>query len=161
MIMIIEKTERRRIFNISAIWWMSGSDESIGGGAGPGDDARKLLPLAGRTILVVEDEFFVGLEVVQTLEASGADVIGPARSLDEAESLAADSHIDMAVLDVDLEGQYSFELALKLQQRGVRVVFATAHADDTSLFRGPAATIPRVGKPTTERSLLRALLPLS
>src|SRR3546814_12058142 len=62
------------------------------------------------------------------------------------------------LLDVDLDGHYSFDLALDLQRRGIRVVFATAHADDGSLFRGQVASIPRIGKPTTARALLPALL---
>lgn len=115
-------------------------------------------PLTGRKVLVVEDEFFVGLEIAQTLEAAGAEVIGPALSLADAEKLVQDN-IDMAVLDVNMNGEYAIALAIQLKRRGVRTVFATAHIDDVSLFEGEAATIPRLSKPTSARALLRALLP--
>ncbi|ABS63637.1 response regulator receiver protein [Parvibaculum lavamentivorans DS-1] len=159
--MIVEKLNRRRTFKMNVLWWMTGLDGGSKGGAGGEKAPSPGLPLSGKTVLVVEDEFFVGLEIAQTLEAAGADVIGPARSVEEAEELLGGGTLDMAVLDVDLDGQYSFDLALALQQRGARVVFATAHADDSGLFRGPIAAIPRIGKPTTARALLRTLLPLS
>lgn len=159
--MFAGSTFRRRTFEIVALWWLGGKGEDAAAPDGKEGSANVGLPLAGHTVLVVEDEFFVGLEIAQTLEAAGAEIVGPARSLGEALEYAADDTIDMAVLDVDLDGEYSFDLARSLIERGVRVVFATAHADDSSLFQGDTAEIPRLGKPTTARALLRALLPLS
>lgn len=159
--MFAEKTFRRRTFDIVALWWLSGTDGDATGQGSKESPANFGLPLAGHTVLVVEDEFFVGLEIAQTLEAAGAEIVGPARNLSEAAEFSAGSGIDMAVLDVDLGGQYSFDLARELRRRGVRVVFATAHADDASLFEDDIADIPRLGKPMTARALLRALLPLS
>lgn len=160
--MIVETQIGQRMFASAPLWRLNGKDGK-GGNAEPGgrpghapDDAR---PLAGRSILVVEDEFFVGLEIVQTLEAAGADVTGPIRSLKDAEDIVAENSFDMAVLDVNLDGKYALNLALDLRRRGTRVVFATAHADDTHLFQGEAAAIPRLSKPTRARTLIRALLP--
>lgn len=158
--MIVEKASHRT-FTMKVLWWLSGTDGGADGTTGGDESPRGGLPLTGKTVLVVEDEFFVGLEIAQTLEAAGAEIVGPARTLEEAEELGGDGALDMAVLDVDLDGHYSFDLALDLQRRGIRVVFATAHADDNGLFRGQVASIPRIGKPTTARALLRALLPLS
>src|SRR5690606_32255468 len=152
---------RRRIVAIVPLWWMSGSAGGAGSDTGGNPGARSGLPLAGRTILVAEDEFFVGIELAQTLEAAGADIVGPAWSLGEAERLAAESGIDMAVLDVNLDGDYALDLAVELRKKGIRVVFATAHADDDSIFGGETADIPRLSKPTSARALLRALLPSS
>ncbi|MEQ8268958.1 MAG: response regulator [Parvibaculum sp.] len=159
--MFAERTFRRRTFEIAALWWLGGTGEDAAAWDGNEGSANAGLPLAGHTVLVVEDEFFVGLEIAQTLETAGAKIVGPARTLSEALEYAADDAIDMAVLDVDLDGEYSFDLARSLRGRGVRVVFATAHADDSSLFHADTAEIPRLGKPTTARALLRALLPLS
>lgn len=149
----------KRIISIAPLWWLASIDD----GAGRGEGARGVpaggLPLAGRKVLVVEDEFFVGMELAQMLESAGAEILGPAWSLADAKNLAADEEIDMAVVDVNLNGEYSIDLAIELQQRGIRVAFATAYADDTRLFRGEAASIPRLSKPTSTRALLRALLP--
>lgn len=147
-----------RIISIVPLWWLSGT---VGGGgvSGSGSGPERSLPLAGRKVLVVEDEFFVGMELAQTLEAAGADIAGPAWSLADAEHLAAEGGIDMAVVDVNLNGEYSLDFAVGLRKAGVHVVFATAHADDTHLFRGEAGNIPRLSKPTSARALLRMLLP--
>ncbi|MEQ8378917.1 response regulator [Parvibaculum sp.] len=140
---------------------MMGAGGNTGRPKGVHAGAQDELPLAGRTVLVAEDEFFVGIELAQTLEEAGADIIGPAWSLTEAEKLSEETSLDMAVLDVNLNGDYALDLAVALKNKGVRVVFATAHADDDHLFRGAAADIPRLGKPTSARALLRALRPLS
>lgn len=138
--------------------WFSNSTHRSDGMSGDGEGERDSAPLAGQKVLVVEDEFFVGLEIAHTLEAAGAEIIGPAWSLADAEKLA-DAPIDMAVLDVNMNGEYAIDLAVQLKRKGVRTVFATAHIDDDALFQGEAATIPRLSKPTTARALLRALVP--
>jgi len=152
---------RNRIVRIAPLWWMMGLGSDTDRPASGNGERRGELPLAGRTVLVAEDEFFVGIELAHTLEAAGADIVGPAWSLEEAEKLGEETPLDMAVLDVNLNGDYALELAVALKNRGVRVVFATAHADDDRLFRGAAADIPRLSKPTSARALLRALLPFS
>jgi len=138
--------------------WFSNGPRQPDGMSGDNDGRHGAAPLAGRKVLVVEDEFFVGLEIAHTLEAAGAEIIGPAWSLADAEKLA-DTPIDMAVLDVNMNGEYAIDLAVQLKRKGVRTVFATAHIDDDALFQGEAATIPRLSKPTTARALLRALVP--
>lgn len=152
----------RRIFSIGPLWWHASTNDGEGQGEGAKGSSgvpHGGLPLSGRKIIVIEDEFFVGIELAQMLESAGAEILGPAWSLSDAEELAANEEIDMAVVDVNLNGEYSIDFALELQKRGVRVVFATAYADDARLFAGPAASIPRLSKPTSARALLRALLP--
>ena len=102
--MIVEKTSHRT-FTMKVLWWLSGIDGGSGDTAGGGESPRGGLPLAGKTVLVVEDEFFVGLEIAQTLEAAGAEIVGPARTIEEAAELMSDGTPDMAVLDVDLDGR--------------------------------------------------------
>lgn len=142
-------------------WRLAAASGTPEGAAGPGGAPNAAKPLAGKRVLVVEDEFFVGLEIAETLEAAGAEVAGPAPTLGDAERLAAEGGIDMAVLDVNLNGQYAIDLGIELKRQGVRVIFATAYVDDVMMFPGEAATIPRLGKPTSARALLRALLPVS
>ena len=62
--------------------------------------------LAGRRILVVEDEFLLALDMETHLEAAGAEVVGPVPSLgDAALLLAIAPRLDGAVLDVNLGGE--------------------------------------------------------
>ncbi len=143
------------------VWRFAASSGNPDSAAGQDRSAGTPKPLAGKHVLVVEDEFFVGLEIAETLEAAGATIAGPAWTLADAESLAAQGGIDMAVLDANLNGQYAIDLGIELGRQGVRVVFATAHVDDTMMFQGEAASIPRIGKPASARALIRALLPAS
>lgn len=147
----------RRILNIAPLWWLASINDGEGASEGPEGMAPRALPLANRKVMVVEDEFFVGLELSQMLESAGAEIIGPAWSLEEARSLAQADELDMAVIDVNLNGEYAIDFAVELRKRGVRVVFATAYADDARFFSGEASTIPRLSKPTSTRALLRAL----
>src|SRR3954468_13230999 len=87
----------------------------------------------GRRILVVEDDYLVVEEMVQELQASGADVVGPIANLPKAfERLEKVPDISGAVLDINLQGEEVYPLADELTRRGIPFVFATAY-DETAL----------------------------
>ncbi|MCQ8184203.1 hypothetical protein [Parvularcula maris] len=98
----------------------------------PQDSGRTTTPppLAGRKILLVEDEFLIGLDLCENLENCGGDVL-MAASLDEGFSkLTTDKgQIDAALLDVNLGGLTVFPLANMLQEQGVPLVFHSGHAE--------------------------------
>jgi PAS domain S-box-containing protein len=87
--------------------------------------------LAGRCVLLVEDELLVAMELEEVLHGLECEVLGPVGTLEEAMSLAQAEagRIDAAVLDVNLAGRPSFPLADLLAVRGVPVVFATGYGD--------------------------------
>ena len=87
--------------------------------------------LAGRRILLVEDEPLVALDVEEALRSLGCQVIGPAATLAEAMRLAegAVPLPDAAVLDVNLGGQAAFPVADLLVRQNVPVVFATGYSE--------------------------------
>ncbi|MDP9423810.1 MAG: response regulator [Pseudomonadota bacterium] len=87
--------------------------------------------LAGRNVLVVEDEFLIADDLAAVLRGAGAEVIGPAASLPSAIRLAGDSQrIDAAVLDIHLDGVTVFPLADELRTRNVPMLFLTGYGDD-------------------------------
>ena len=88
------------------------------------DDAER--KLAGRRVLVVEDEFFLADDLSRGLEANGAEVLGPANTLGRADALL-DGGVDLAVLDVNVKGQLVFPLADELRRRAVPFVFTTGY----------------------------------
>lgn len=82
----------------------------------------------GRTLLVVEDETLVALQVSELMEIAGWSIIGPASSLNEAQALIADGHrIDAAVLDINLDGTPVYPLADTLRERGIPILFCTGY----------------------------------
>lgn len=86
-----------------------------------------MVPLNGKTILVVEDEVIVAMMVEDMLLELGASVVGPVATVELALRLVAEHRIDAALLDVNLNGQRSYPIADELRQRGIPFVFATGY----------------------------------
>jgi DNA-binding response OmpR family regulator len=83
--------------------------------------------LAGRRILVLEDEYFLADDLAEALRSAGAEVIGPAAGADEAMAMIAAAAPDLAVLDINIKGEMSFVVADELARRGLPFVFATGY----------------------------------
>ena len=85
-------------------------------------------PLSGRRILVVEDEYFLAEDIVESLKEMGAHIVGPVGELEEATNLVnGDIAIDAAVVDVNLRNELAFPLARILRARIVPFVFSTGY----------------------------------
>jgi CheY-like chemotaxis protein len=80
-----------------------------------------------RRILIVEDEVMIAMLMEDMLTDLGYEVVGPAMRLEEGLELATSAALDMAVLDVNLNGQRSTPIAEVLAMRGVPFVFATGY----------------------------------
>lgn len=78
-------------------------------------------------ILIVEDSSLVILEMVAMLELLSWTVVGPATRLDEAIRLASTETFDAALLDVNLDGKMSWEVAGILKDRGIPFAFSTGY----------------------------------
>jgi DNA-binding response OmpR family regulator len=87
--------------------------------------------IAGRRVLVVEDEGIAALALCDVLELAGVEVLGPAATVAKAKEIALASDMDAALLDVNLSGQLSFEVASILRDRGVPIVFLTGYRTDS------------------------------
>jgi light-regulated signal transduction histidine kinase (bacteriophytochrome) len=78
-------------------------------------------------ILVVEDSFFVVALLEKIFEGLGWHPVGPATRLADALLLASSGDFDAALLDVNLNGEMSWEVARVLTERGVPFVFSTGY----------------------------------
>ncbi len=78
-------------------------------------------------ILIVEDEMLVALMLEDMLDDLGHQVIGPAMRLSQALELASTCEVDLAILDINLDGSKSFPVADVLSGRGVPFLFATGY----------------------------------
>ena len=112
--------------------------------------------LAGKRLLVVEDEFLIALDIESILQGAGADVQTVNR-IDQALGLIeSGSRFDAAVLDHKLERETSIAIAERLQAQNVPFVFLTGAAGDASIS-AQFANAPVVGKPFDSETLFSAL----
>ena len=111
--------------------------------------------LSGRTILVVEDEFLILMDLQLQLEDAGAVVIA-ASSVSDGVARAERTSCDAAVLDVRLPDGEVFPVAAVLQDRAIPFLFHSGHAQREDVIdRFPDA--PTLAKPVAEPVLLRAV----
>ena len=110
--------------------------------------------LAGKRILLVEDEALIAVMVEQMLGDCGAEVVAAAATLPEALAHCASAVCDAAVLDVNLGGALVFPAADVLARRGIPVVFATGYGGGAT---GPEHRSAVIEKPYTRDKLVRAL----
>jgi light-regulated signal transduction histidine kinase (bacteriophytochrome)/CheY-like chemotaxis protein len=78
-------------------------------------------------ILVVEDSFVISELLVQMIDLLGWVAVGPATRRSKALELATSEMFDAAMLDIDLNGEKSWDVALVLRARGIPFVFTTGY----------------------------------
>ncbi|WP_454646766.1 response regulator [Bradyrhizobium liaoningense] len=90
--------------------------------------SRQRAPLAGRRILVVEDEYFLADDIGAALRTLGAEIAGPVGDIKDATAmLHRGLALDGAVLDVNIRTEMIFPIARELRARDVPFVFTTGY----------------------------------
>lgn len=111
--------------------------------------------LAGRRILLVEDESLVCVLTEDILAEAGCN-IELAMRLDSGLQIAQDANLDAAILDINLgQGTTSYPIAQALAQRGVPFLFVSGYGADGLDARW--RHIPVLQKPYTPEDLVRAV----
>lgn len=111
----------------------------------------------GKTILIVEDEYLIALDLQDMLEAQGWRVLGPAPTVKAALRLLDDELPSVALLDVNLFGQSVAPVAIVLKAKAVPFAVASAYDSPGEMSGGVLSGALNVGKPTSERLLLATL----
>ena len=112
-------------------------------------------PLTGQSILVVEDEPLIALEVAVLLESAGAKVLS-ARTLADAVGLIGQPGLSAAILDYGLGTEKVSIVCGHLADGHVPFMFYTGYGDLQESF--PQAVV--VQKPASADTLLTALATL-
>jgi DNA-binding response OmpR family regulator len=128
----------------------------------PDENSSELKPAFGignsmsASILIVEDEFLVALEMQSILEENGYRVLGIAADLVSAMEYASLS-IDLALVDLNLrDGLTGPQIGATLGSKGVTVRFVTANP--RLLGNGIAGAIGVITKPTDDEMVRNAVL---
>jgi DNA-binding response OmpR family regulator len=109
-------------------------------------------PLTGRSILVVEDEPLIALEMTAVFEAAGAKVF-PARTLTEAVGLIGQAGVSAAVLDHGLGNDNVSTLCGYLRDKSIPFMFYTGHVHVQGSY--PKTVV--VQKPASGDALVTAI----
>jgi len=116
--------------------------------------------MSNASILIVEDNNIVMLELKDRLEETGYNVVGYAPSGVEAIKKAEESHPDLIMMDIRLKGEMDgIDAAARIKNElDIPVIYLTAHTDDDTLQRAKI-TEPYgyVIKPFEERELFSTI----
>jgi CheY-like chemotaxis protein len=81
----------------------------------------------GKRILVVDDEAMIRMLLVYMLSELGYTIAAEAARVEEALEAALNADFDVAILDVNLQGQTISPVAEAIAERGRPFVFATGY----------------------------------
>ena len=119
------------------------------------DPQPHTLPVRPR-LLVAEDSIFVILTLEGMCEDLGWDMVGPATRVEDGLRLAREAAFDIALLDVNLDGEMSWEIAALLASRGIPFAFGTGY-DVGSILPAEFADAPIFSKPFRMTEVVRQM----
>ena len=111
--------------------------------------------LSNRKVLVVEDEMMIAMLIEDMLDEFGCKLVGPATNVPRALDLIGKEQVEIAVLDLNLDGQDTYAIADALQQKNVPFIFATGYG--STGLRQEYGNRPVLQKPFQARDLETAL----
>ena len=80
---------------------------------------------ASRSILVVEDEPLIAMMLEDFLETLGHTVHASCESVEDAVAAADKGGFDVAIIDINLNGETAWPVAHKLREKAIPFVIAT------------------------------------
>jgi DNA-binding NtrC family response regulator len=109
--------------------------------------------LAAKTVMVVEDEFFIAEVLCEALAMQNWQVVGPYPDMESASNaLDNGAQVDVAILDVNLKGKLAYPLVDRLIQKDTPVILTTGY--DRDAVPPAYAHLPRLIKPVSLNELL-------
>jgi CheY-like chemotaxis protein len=111
--------------------------------------------VSAQSILVVEDEFLIALDIVAALEQAGIAVAGPVSTVGDALAAIEQHSLRGALLDAHLGGESAVRIADVLTARRLPFAFVSGYGRESL----PSAyqNAPLVRKPFTDHDLLSAI----
>jgi len=115
--------------------------------------------LSGKRVLVVEDSYFIAIEIADALSGAGAEVLGPCPSESAAFDMIERYVPTHGIVDLNLGGTGPrFEVAMRLKIRDVPIIIVTGY--DVSLVTKQMPHTQIVQKPFSYQEILTSLAQL-
>jgi DNA-binding response OmpR family regulator len=112
-------------------------------------------PASGLRVLVVEDESMIAMLLEVMLADFGCEMIGPVGRVGKALAMAQREPLDIAILDVNVNGEEVYPVAAALARRGIPFVFVTGYSKHR--LRPPYDDRPMLQKPFRRRDVYAVL----
>lgn len=90
-------------------------------------------PLDGLTVLLVEDNLIVALECEDMLRLLGASAIHTASTVATALHILKSERVHFAVLDINLGGESSLDLATQIRAMTIPFIFASGYGENSNV----------------------------
>jgi DNA-binding response OmpR family regulator len=115
--------------------------------------------LSGSRILVVEDDFFIRIDLESILRDAGADIVGPCSGIADALAALANGKVTAAILDVRLGCETVAPVARELTKKDTPFVFYSGQFDaDPTLAEWPNCRI--LTKPALPKTIVAVVADL-
>jgi len=122
----------------------------------PAQGGRSTTPwLGGKSVLIVEDEFLIGLMLIKEITRVGGTSLGPVTSVADAMKEINSQPVDAVILDAKLVDGSAADLAACLDERGIPYVVVSGY-DKENLPNGLRGA-PFVAKPILVPVLIEAI----
>ncbi|WPP02395.1 response regulator (plasmid) [Pseudomonas sp. HR96] len=96
-------------------------------------------------VYIVEDEALVAMLLEDMVTELGHEVVGIGARLEVGLAAAESVSFDLAILDINLNGQVSFPIAHALAKRGIPFLFASGYG--AAGLEESLCTVPVLSKP--------------
>lgn len=115
------------------------------------------MELAGKRVLVLEDDYLIGLELERIAVECGAKSVQILATVEElTDWVQSGASGDIAIIEVQARGASSLPAASLLRARGIPIVFTTAYEPERNGIAGFEGT-PLVGKPYGKTQIVQAI----
>jgi CheY-like chemotaxis protein len=109
------------------------------------------------SVILLEDEYLIALDAERNLEALGVKSIRVVNTLPAAAAIAEAGDVDIAVLDLNINGEMSYEVAEMFRKKGIPIVFASGYELRDRIDSELGDATIHLRKPYTSESLKNAL----
>jgi two-component SAPR family response regulator len=114
-------------------------------------------PFRGMRLLLVEDDYLIAQAIKRMLDRFGCEVVGPIPTLAEAKRIAEAEDVHGGLLDINIRGGTTSEVARMFEKRGTPFLFITGYASPP-LEEEDLLARRRLLKPISENALRLAML---